>query len=102
VNPAEVGVRLDSNHSPIFSEIEAYVPITGDFEIVADIHDTKGVDAEVVAGLIARAVNSYGKSHDLIADMSYALELCLQCREGLSWEAEHDAQAVLKKVERTR
>jgi hypothetical protein len=90
------------NHFPTYSEIEAYLPITGNWEIIADIHDTRGVDAEVVAGLIARAVNDYEKSHDLIADMSYAIELCLQCREGLSWEAEHDAQAVLKKVGQTR
>jgi hypothetical protein len=90
------------NHYPTFSEIEAYLPITGNWEIIADIHDTRGVDAEIVAGLIARAVNSYEKSHDLIADMRYAIELCLQCREGLSWEAEHDAQAVLKKVGRAR
>src|SRR5580693_7263001 len=79
------------NHHPTFSEIEAYIPITGNFEIIADIHDTRGVDAETVAGLITRAVNNYEKNHDVIAQMAYAIELCLECREGLSWEAEHDA-----------
>jgi hypothetical protein len=89
------------NHHPTFSEIEAYVPITGNFEIIADIHDSRGVDAEVVAGLIARSVNRLEKNENLIEQMSCAIELCLECRECLSWEAEHDAQAVLKKVGKT-
>ena len=90
------------NHHPTFSEIEAYIPITGNFEIIADIHDTRGVDAEIVAGLITRAVNSYEKNHDVITQMTGALELCLQCCEGLSWEAEHDADAILRKLEKER
>jgi hypothetical protein len=85
------------NHYPTFSEIEAYLPITGNFEIIADIHNSKGVDAEVVAALITRAVNSYPKNQDMIAQMAAALELCLDCADGLTWEAEHEAQAVLKK-----
>lgn len=85
------------NHHPSFSEIEAYVPITGNFEIVADIHDSRGVDAEVVAGLIARAVNALPKNQETITEMAGALELCLDCSECLSWEAEHEAEAVLKK-----
>jgi hypothetical protein len=88
------------NHYPTFSEIEAYVPITGDFEIIADIHDTKGVDAEVVAGLIARAVNGYEKACEMIAQMIAALELCLKCRQCLTWEAEHEAEAVLNRARR--
>ena len=90
------------NHHPTFSEIEAYIPITGDFEIIADIHDTRGVDAEVVAGLITRAVNDYERNHDMIAQMTYAIELCLECREGLSWEAEHDADIVFRKIRNDR
>lgn len=86
------------NHYPTYSEIEAYLPVTGDWEIIADIHDTRGVDAEVVAGLIARAVNGYVKTQDMIAQMSAALELCLECSECLSWEAEHEAQAVLNRA----
>src|SRR5260370_18144681 len=74
------------NHYATYSEIEAYVPITGEFEIIADIHDTKGVDAEVVAGLIARAVNAYPRNQDMIAQMAGALELCLDCADGLSCE----------------
>jgi hypothetical protein len=85
------------NHYTTYSEIEAYVPITGEFEIVADIHDTKGVDAEVIAGLITRAVNAYTRNQEMIGQMAAALELCLDCADGLSWEAEHEAQAVLKK-----
>lgn len=85
------------NHHPTFSEIEAYLPITGSFEIIADIHNSKGVDAEVVAGLIARAVNAFPKNQDMILQMGRALELCLDCRDCLTWEAEHEAQAVLRK-----
>ena len=87
------------NHHPAFSEIEAYLPITGNFEIIFDIHDSKGVDAEVVAGLITRAVNSYPRNQDMIAQMVGALELCLDCADGLNWEAEQEAQAVLKKLQ---
>ena len=90
------------NHYPTYSEIEAYIPITGDWEIVADIHDTKGVDAEVLAGLITRAVNSYEKNHDMIAQMTAALELCLECDECLSWEAEHEAQALVRRAEKLK
>ena len=86
------------NHHPTFSEIEAYVPITGNWEIIADIHDTKGVDAEIVAGLITRAVNRYEKHRELIGQMMSALELCLECGDCLSWEAEHEAQTVLNRA----
>jgi hypothetical protein len=86
------------NHHPAWSEIVAYVPITGEWEIIADIHDAKGVDAEVVAGLIARAVNSYPKHHDMIVQMTAALELCLECGKGLTWEAEHEAQILVRRA----
>ena len=99
VTPREAGYMFmpwSCNHYPSYSELVAYIPITGDWEIIADIHDTKGVDAEVVAGLIARAVNGFEKHHDMIAQMTAALELCLTCRNCLSLEAEHEVQAVLK------
>jgi hypothetical protein len=83
------------NHFPTFSEIEAYLPITGSWEIIADIHDTRGVDAEILASLITRSVNGYEKSREMIAQMIEAIELCLECSEGLTWEAEHEAQVVL-------
>jgi hypothetical protein len=86
------------NHYPTYSEIEAYIPITGNWEIIADIHDTRGVDAEIVTGLIARAVNGYMKAHDMIAQMIVALELCLACSDCLSWEAEHEARIVLSRA----
>jgi hypothetical protein len=86
------------NHYPTYSEIEAYVPITGNWEIIADIHDTRGVDAEIVTGLIARAVNGYVKAHEMIFQMIVALELCLACSDCLSWEAEHEAQIMLRRA----
>jgi len=87
------------NHHPSFSEIEAYLPSTGNFEIVADLHDSRGVDAEVVAGLITHAVNAYPKNQEMIAEMAAAIELCLDCADCLSWEAEHEAEVVLKKLQ---
>ena len=86
------------NHYATYSEIEAYVPITGQFEIIADVHDTKGVDAEGVAGLMARAVNRYKEHRDLIDQMAKAIELCLSCEECLTWEAEQGAEVVLKRA----
>jgi hypothetical protein len=86
------------NHHPTFSEIEAYLPITGSWEIIADIHDTRGVDAEILANLITRAVNGYEKARDMIAQMIVAIELCLACSECLTWEAEHEAQVVLRRA----
>jgi hypothetical protein len=100
-SPKESGYTMmpwSCNHHPTFSEIEAYIPITGNWEIIADIHDTKGVDAEIVAGLITRAVNSYEKNHDLIGQMSSALELCLTCEDCLTWEAEHEARVLLARI----
>jgi hypothetical protein len=86
------------NHYPTYSEIETYIPITGNWEIIADIHDTKGVDAEIVTGLITSAVNRYEKHRELIGQMTSALELCLACGDCLSWEAEHEAQTVLNRA----
>src|SRR5271165_1301202 len=72
------------NHHSAYSEIVAYIPIIGDFAIIGDIPDAKGVDAEVVAGFITRAVNGYEKNRDMISQMAAALELCLGCGDGLT------------------
>jgi len=56
------------------------------------------VDAEVVTGLIARAVDSYAKYRELIGQMISALEFCLSCADCLSWEAEHEAETVLMRA----
>jgi hypothetical protein len=101
LSPKEAGYTImpwSCNHHPTFSEIEAYIPITGNFEIIADIHDSKGVDAEIVAGLLVRAVNIYEKNNDMIAQMVAAIERCLTCADCLTWEAEHEAQVVLKRA----
>lgn len=101
LSPQEASYMLrpwSCNHHPTFSEIVAYLPITGDFAIIADVTDTKGVDAEVVAGLIVRAVNGYEKARDMIAQMAAAIELCLCCRDCLTWEAEQEADIVLRRA----
>ena len=90
------------NHYPDYSEVVAYLPGTGKHEIIADIHDAKGVDAEILAGLITRAVNSFEVNHDMIAQMTAALELCLECDDCLTWEAEHEAQALVRRAEKLK
>ena len=90
------------NHYPERSEIVAYLPGTGKHEVIADVRDGVGIEAEVVAGLIARAVNSYEKNHDMIVQMTAALELCLECEECLTWDAEHEAQSLLNRVKMMR
>jgi hypothetical protein len=104
LTPRENGYMLmpwSCNHYPTYSEVVAYVPITGEWEIVADIHNARGLDAEILAGLITRAVNSFENSHDMIAQMTAALELCLECDDCLTWEAEHEAQSILNRIKRT-
>ncbi|MDX2027205.1 MAG: hypothetical protein SFW62_01065 [Alphaproteobacteria bacterium] len=86
------------NHHPDYSEIVAHIPATGEWEVIAEIHDAAGIDAEHLAGFIARAANSYEKSRDLVAQMVDALDLCLACNGKLTWEAEHEAQVVLERA----
>ncbi len=85
------------NHFAERSEIEAYVEGTGRREIIAEIKETAGVDAELVAGFIARAVNDYEKNQTLMRQMIAALEQCLTCN--LSWEAEHEADILVRRAE---
>ncbi len=43
--------------------------------------------------------NTAEKVEDAMAELIAALELCLQC-EGLTWEAEHDAEIVVSRAKR--
>ncbi|MDX2028388.1 MAG: hypothetical protein SFW62_07110 [Alphaproteobacteria bacterium] len=88
------------NHHPNYSEIVAYIPTTGEWEVIAEIHDAVGIDAEHLAGFITRAANSYKKSRDLIAQMVSALDLCLACNGKLSWEAEQEACSLLNRIKK--
>ena len=78
-------------HKPgISSKIEAYVEAAGDWQTVATVEQTAFLDAEKIAGFIAKAVNEFGDSRELIGEMASALELCLGCK--LTWEAEREAE----------
>ena len=74
--------------------IEAYVEAAGDWQKVAQVRQTAFIDAEATANFIVRAVNDYEKNRFSIDELMSALELCLEC-EGISWEAEHDAEIAL-------
>lgn len=84
-------------HRPDGSKIEAYVEITGDWETIAHVPEAKGINAEATAGFIVKAVNDYDRHRQIIAELITALELCMEC-EDLTWEAEQEAELVLRRV----
>lgn len=77
--------------------IEAYSPLTGQREIVAEIPSASGFPAEATAEFIVYAVNTMQQQKRLISEMTLALEMCLEC-EGLTWSAELDAEIVLRRA----
>lgn len=76
-------------------KIETYSMATGKREVVAEIRQSAGFSAEAIADYIVNAVNNLEKREHLIGEMIAALELCLEC-EGITWEAEHDAEIALR------
>jgi hypothetical protein len=84
-------------HRGDHSLIEAHVDAAGDWQTVAEIRNSAHIAAEPTADFIARAVNDYESNQTLIAELIDALELCLAC-DGLSWEAEHDAEIILARA----
>jgi hypothetical protein len=79
--------------------IEAYVEAAGDWQTIAEIKQTAFLDAEVAATYVIKAVNGNEPNRKLIEELAGALELCLTC-EGITWEAEQEAEAVLAKVKK--
>ena len=76
-------------------KIEAYSMATGKREAIAEIRQSAGFCAEDIAEFIVATVNNLEKERQLIGEMIAALELCLEC-EGITWEAEHDAEIALR------
>jgi hypothetical protein len=66
---------------------------------MADINQSKDFDAEAVAEFIACALNNYNEARELIRHMAAALEKCMACK-GISWEAEHDADILVRRAEK--
>ncbi len=86
-------------HYPDRSEIEAYLP-GRDWETIAEIPANPGVDAELIAEFVARTINGTEKSHDLLGQAAYALELCL-AGGNITWEAEQEARVVLQRIKQS-
>ncbi len=86
-------------HYPSYSEIEAYNMAAGTRQVIAYAARSKDYDAEAVAEFIARAVNNYIEARELIRHMAAALEKCMACK-GISWEAEHDADILVRRAEK--
>ncbi len=84
-------------HGKESSTIEAYVKATERWEMIGTIRQAEHIDHKANADFIVRAVNDDEKHKALIAEMLYALELCLEC-EGLSWAAEFDAHIVVERA----
>ncbi len=91
--------RWICHHHASGSDIEAYVEKNNRLEVIAETHQTEFVDAHANAELIVSAVNDYEKHQKLIADLTNALELCLNSK-GLSWEAEQETGVVLARAHR--
>lgn len=87
------------NHFQGYSEIEAYNIASGTRQVIAEVTQSKDIDAEVTADFITQAVSDHAEMQKLIRHMASALEMCLAC-EGISWEAEHDADILVRRAER--
>lgn len=76
--------------------IEGYFPALGNWVVMAEAHDTPQLSASDVAKLIVGAINRK-EQNDVFDELVAALKLCLEC-DGLSWEAEHDAEIALRRA----
>ncbi len=79
------------------SLIEAYVEGLGDWQTVAEVRPTGHIDVEETANFIVRAVNDYQLNNEFIDELVAALELCLESK-GLTWEAEHEADVLIRRA----
>lgn len=84
-------------HYPDHSEIEAYVEATGDWEAVAEVHQTAGHSAEALADYIVRVINDNQKNKNLLLDAMEALQLCLE-EDGLTFSSEQAVDRVFTRI----
>jgi len=80
--------------------IEAYVMGSGEWETIVEVKPSAYVNTEEVGNFIVKAVNDYERHQKLIGELISALELCLEC-EGITWEAEQEASAILHRAKGT-
>ncbi len=93
---APVLVPWVCEHKAGQSDVNAYIAANGSWQTIAEVKDAKGIDPEAIAELIARAVNAYHPTQDLIRQLTATLELCLTC--DLSWEAENEVDIMLRRI----
>lgn len=77
--------------------VEAYVDASRTWVRLVEVIPSEHVHARATADFIIQALMAYDKNRALIASMIGALEICLDCKT-LSWEAEHDAEIVLRRA----
>jgi len=85
-------------HTQTSSKIEAYVESAGDWETIAEVKDSAGINAEKVTNFIVRAVNAYSQDRSLIAEMAEALEECIACGGKLDFSAEQAAESCIRRA----
>ena len=84
-------------HHVGYSEIRAYLEITGQWEVVVE---AKSINHIVVANFIISVVNVHNRDPNLVEEMAHALELCLESND-LNWESEQAADSVLRRIKRS-
>ena len=77
--------------------VEAYVETAGARQDIAHIPQSRWIDAEATAQYIAGAVNALHNHDATVGELCAALELCLESN-GLTWEAEFEAEGALRRV----
>lgn len=80
------------------SNIDAYIDAIGEWATIARTMPVEGVNPQEVAEQIIHAVNNYEKQEAMLGEMVMTMKLFLEC-DGISWEAEHDADILLRRYE---
>ena len=78
--------------------VEAYSARIQGWAIVAEAKGMAELDADDIAQWIVEAVNAGPPNEALIAELSGALQTCLECDGRLDFSAEQDVEAALRRA----
>lgn len=84
----------DVQHHPDCSEIEAYVELSGEWELVATI---KGANHIEISQFILSLVNAHNQDPSLLELAVRTLEFCLKSKR-LNWSEERNADVVVRRA----
>jgi len=84
-------------HQGTVSEIETFFTQGGKYVVIAETFNAPGFEAATTADQIVLAVNSHDKLRGYISELQTAVNMLLEC-DGITWEAEQEGRAVLKKI----